>query len=618
MSVITLKKPWETKEQVEDQNIQWRMQDIFIRTHIDNPRIQSVAEKIKKKIKISPHEGERMIMLEALCQEIFNQDLEKVKQEAVRVLKSYRSNGEPRKTLLISSASSASASWEAENNMEQKVDIPGAIEGRDVRCARVGDTALISTEAGLSMAKITQKAGIIDLANETIATKNNGQAIKGADIYYKSDALILLILSNPESETIQKLLKELKEEPLVHPYNLDEETQIAILWLTKKAGLDHLDVNANSPEVAVELTRKGHRYPTVEGAATLCECDNPHKMQKLEWELSQAAQEINFHPDSMPGYVIHRGKNKEDFSQKIQTGCELMSRRYELNDLWIKPDRGTDGGSQFSLSPNKKCYDAKIKKMWENKEVSAWVLEPKIKYFSISLPFKGGIEKLETALSVHVIRGRVRDTISLQFVHGTAWGGNIVCDQKTWTEFLSMLDKNDDRVDPSLFSELESGYKLAINKMKEYVMAVNKSEKYKDQQVRGGWDVAIGTLGGKFGDQPMMIWLDNNARANGCETAYACYDQANIQSDNKAVVTKNITPKINFRNFSICLPGAISKTNAVYDTNISPEQVELIAVSAGWGQIAMIGTNTMKNIENIILLEKVLADMNMIKLDVNN
>jgi len=137
------------------------------------------------------------------------------------------------------------------------------------------------------------------------------------------------------------------------------------------------------------------------------------------------------------------------------------------------------------------------------------------------------------------------------------------------------------------------------------VEAINRSQKYKNGQVRGGTDLAVATLGGKFGDDRIVVAVqDYNARANGCETAYALYDLAQeVYGGHGEAVTRNITPRVDFNTFSSELPKIIKEVNAVYETGLSSDQVKLIAVSAGWGQIGIIGIDTMQITKAILLLE---------------
>lgn len=639
----------EQKEMAERQTVGLRLQDIILRENVLDPGIISLRSRVLARLEIHPEEEERITVLNVLCGELMGCGLDEIKIEAGKVLLPYQSNGEKRKTLIISSASSASASQETECGILASrghvIDIPGAIEGRDTCSACKGDVALISTKAGLAMAKV-KDAHVINLADEVIIIQPEGRVLKGSDVYYKADGLLMLMLVNPGSGVITQLLNELADNPLVYPYNLDEETQIALLWLAKKAGLQQINVNANSPEVAVELTRKGFKYPTVEDALRIPYFEDPYEMQAAEWKYSQAAKEINHHPDCVPGYVVTRPDTYEELYKKSLTAFMLLAIRYDFKEGWLKPDRGTDGGNQGSVAVGlmdnfkKEAVNEHLKKgeiqealslyerslpdldkmthaiegMWN--KGGDWVVEAKTNYFAIKFIFDSNERVLMTTPSVHVIKGEPRYTISLQLVDGVAWGGNLICSYETWKQLVGMISSADTRIinEPNLISQLQESYNLMTKTMHRYVEAVNSSEKYRGGQVRGGADLAIATLGGKFGENNLVIAVqDYNARANGCETAYALYDQAQEIYEGKGeAITRNITPKVSFDDFSCRLAEAVKEVNLNYGKSISLEQVKLIAVSSGWGQLGIIGRDALEIMEDIFLLEGQLRKMNMI------
>lgn len=598
-----------------------RLQDAILRADTTNPIVLNLREEIKEYRLYSQEENERIIVLEIISKSILGKNLSNALEEAGKLLIPYHNNGEKRKSLIISSASSASASQETEcailKTRGHVIDISGAIEGRDTRSAQNGDISLISTNAGLMMAKSREDVNIINLADEVVLDQTGSSDLKGSDIYYKADGLLLLILTNPNSPVLTRLIVELNDSPLVYPYNLDEETQIALLWLSKMAGIDYLNVNANSPEVGIELTRKGYRYPTIEDALTLPEYDDPYQMQMEEWKLSQSAHEIYYHPDCVPGYVINRSETYEEFYEKVCKSLNLLTTRYNLETAWIKPDRGTDGGNQGPISTNLGENDIAIKtqEMWN--QGGNWVIEAKTDYFRIKLPLDGIEKTLTTTPSVHVIKGEPRYTISLQLVDGVAWGGNLICSQNTWQLLVDKVDMTDPRIinNPDLISQLKNAYNSMPQAMHKYVDAINRSGKYKGGQVRGGADLAIATLGGKFGHDKIVIAIqDYNARANGCETAYALYDQAQeIYGKSGEAITRNITPSVDFDTFLLHLPKIIEEVNISYGKEISLNQVKLIAVSAGWGQFGMIGTNPIEITQDILLLELQLRKSGLIQ-----
>lgn len=583
--------------------------------NIEKPKVGLSLQNV-----LFPKETNREIILNRLSGDILGVNLQQMKIMAKDVLKPYRNNGEKKKHLLIGGASPSSALQEIERQMLKEkgciLDIPGGIETRDTCLSTAGDIALIATSAGLKMADKKENIKVLDLANEVVHNSPAGE-IFGKDMYYKSDALLLLIMNNPKSDILTQLREELKSNPLISPYNLDEETQIALLWLAKEGGINRLDVHANSPEVAVELTRKGYRYPTVEMSAKLKDHPNPYLMQKNEWELSPMAKETGFHPDYVPGYAINRSDNYEDFCNKFRLASELMSKRYDLHEFWVKPDRGTDGGNQGSISIMKPDFHEKIQELWEKKVVEAWVVEAKTNYFTIELPINNKTRKILTAPSVHVVQGKACDTIALQMVDGLAWGGNLICSQSTWSKMIDMVDASDQRIknNPRLTDQLQSSYNNMVGVMQKYVRAVNSSEKYRNGQVRGGTDLALATIGGRFGDEIMVVFQDNNPRANGGEAARSLYKQAQEKyGEGKGeAITRIITPNVSLDDYCSRLNSAIMKTNWKYDTQISPDQVKLISYSAGVGIIGLIGTDALAITKEMFMLEDELRQMKIIK-----
>ena len=626
-----------------------KLQDVVMKLGTTDPVLLRLREKVKERAQLYSQEDERITLLNVACDDLLGYGLVQLRSTSKEILIPYHSSGEKRKSLVISSASTASASQEAECGILQSkghiIDIPGAIEGRDARGAQEEDIALISTESGLRMARAKGNVDIINLADEVVIDNCDGRTLKGSDIYYKADVLLLLALTNPSNNVISRLVDVIKNNSLIHLYNLDEETQIVLLWLARQANLAHLDVNANSPEVGIELTRKGFRYPTVEQALTVPYFEDPFVMQREEWKLSQAATEINHHPDTIPGYVITRSGSQEEFLKKCLTAFMLLNTRYNFDIGWIKPDRGTDGGNQGELKiasqidsvreeVAKHLYSGDISSaldiyttslvnasemmhwiddMWD--KGGDWIVEAKTNYFLIRFPVNGKEKIFTTTPSVHVIKGELRNTVSLQLTDGTAWGGNLICSRDTWNRLMGMLEFDGrNKNNPDLIEQLEGIYDLMTEAIKSYVEAVNASDKYKSGQVRGGADLAIATLGGKFGHENIVVGIqDYNARANGCETAYALYDQAKMVYGEKGeAVTRNITPHIDFDAFLSVLPKAVEQVNSIYSKNIGLDQVKLVAVSAGWGQIGMIGVDAIGIMQDIFLLEEQLRSLGMI------
>jgi hypothetical protein len=624
-----------------------RLQDVFTLITYD-PILNGIRKKLEFNQKNNPDINKRIQVLDEVCLHILNINLDQALFECSTTLVPYRRDGNNRKFIIISSASTSSASQETEkgilNDRGHVIDIPGAIEGRDTISANPGDISIISTKAGLTMARTRSDLTLIDLTDQPLINTDK-KVITVSDIYYKSDALLLLILLNPQSEILNRILLEFSNQPVVNPYNLDEETQLVLLWIAKKAGLPHIEVNANSPNVAVELTKKSYKYPTIEEALDIMYDPSPIQMQTTEWERSQAFSEIKYHSDYIPGYALLGSDNFHGMSKTL-IACMLLATRYGLDTGWIKPDRGTDGGNQYpffiGINPEKvqnilellnnrlihkalEIYSSElpdidqtmnhIDSIWQTN--SSWVVEAKTNYFPIIFKYPLGEKIIMTAPSVHVLKGQPRRTVALQIVDDKAWGGNLICSQNTWNKLIEMIDPNDPRLknNPALIDELLNCYPLMIHSIENLVTAVNNSEKYKNGQVRGGVDLAICTLGGKYHHEHVIVGLqDNNARANGCETAYSLYDQAQkVYGAQGEAVTRNVVPLVNFNTFLSALSLANQEVNQMFGTNVFDEQIRLIAISAGWGQIGMIGNDALEILQNIFLLENQLRLMHLIR-----
>ena len=609
--------------------------DIVWNTETNHPSILDLQEKIRQTSLQNPEQNPRTVLLQALSKTLLEINLSELNHISRESLIPYKSNGEDRQTLVVSSASSASGSRKAELGLDHPIDIPAAIEGRDTLTAKGKDVALIHTTSGLVMSQGGKGAEtIINLAQEEILE------LQGSDIYYKADALLLLILTNPESQVLRRLVETIKENPVIYPYNLDEETQIALLWLKNKAQVDKLDVSANSPETGIELTRKGFWYPTIDEALKVDYYPDPYEMQKQEWQLSQSAKEINYHPDSVPGYVVKRGEKEDLFKENVLKSLMLHATRYEFEDVWVKPDRGTDGGNQGAIyidsldqntirtitqmiqnnqaeealalflsslsQENKTSIDRNIEAMWETK--SDWVIQAYTHYFTGEFG--------HTNPSIHVINGEVQETVSHQIMDGKMWGGNAILSYQDWASLINTLNKDDPRIsnESNILPSLYLSYHTMIDDLKGYLRAVNNSERYKNGLVRGGVDIALCTLGGKFNHEQLVIaFQDSNIRANGCETARALYKKAqkDYGSEGKAV-TRNFSPRKNYTEISSLLPAVVDTVNQKHQKQLSLDQVHLIAVSSGWGQIGLIGVNALEVMENVFLIQEELRAMEAI------
>ena len=613
--------------------IGYTLLDIIQRANTDNQAILYLRSQIMG----LSETNNRETLINVIAEKILNtNDLAHLSQSQ---LKPYKKNGQSRKTLVVSSATPNSNPIATESgcfkNTNHIVDIPGAIEIRDTRSLKVGDSSVIATKAGLTATKDLGDVNLINLADADILS------LRGSDIYFKADALLLLILTNPQSAILQQIIEVIKQNPVIYPYNLDKETQLALLWLKNKAGLETLDVNANSAEVGTQLTKKGFWYPEVNQALTAIHDPNPFTTQQNEWQLSQSATEIGFRSGSVPGYLV-KAESTDQFKKDVLLALMLHAARYGFDTAWTKPNQGTDGGAQDSidigpLSSSKRqiintLIDSglidtaltifqthllsqeggntyqRINQMWQLQK--DWVIEATTHYFTGSLNLENGTkQQVKSTPSIHIIEGETQGTVSLQSFmpdNEKEWGGNSIVSKQDWINFINETFSTDPKVinNPNLITQLYESYQQMIESLDKFLISVNTSERYQNGLVRSGIDIALCALGGDFGNQLVIAFQDCNIRANGCETARALQLKAQEKyGELGTAVTRNFAPKLDFPNMIPVVEQAIREVNQKYQKNINPDQVELIAVSDGWGQIGLMGDDSLEITKNIYMIE---------------
>lgn len=80
------------------------------------------------------------------------------------------------------------------------------------------------------------------------------------DYYYISHALLVLAEQHlsSSSQEIDQIVAFIQANPnaVIRLYALEKEMQIFLIWLKRLAGIDHLLMDANSPEVARDWNKK--------------------------------------------------------------------------------------------------------------------------------------------------------------------------------------------------------------------------------------------------------------------------------------------------------------------------------------------------------------------------
>jgi hypothetical protein len=589
----------------------------------------------------------RLAMLNGLSQSLLGCSLDTVLNNSSSLIVPYIKDGIKKHILELSSASTASNAWETEKSMSQSgdprvIDMPVAISTRDITGLISGDTVVVITPEEKEVAGVNTEIDVIDLNNEIIIQQEDGEIVRASDFYYKQDAILMLLALDPENSELAKLLNIIKENPVIDVYSTDEETVLMLTVLAQRANVDQLQVNTNSPEVTHNLTDKSIRYPSVDDAWIMDVPEDHIECQRKEWQLSYLSKTLKQDNsiDVLPGYSLDRSDDYEEFKSRAYKALFMHYHRYGFTKVWRKPARGTDGGNQgeiemhfneesgdsevlsgivynpFEKFVNSLSNNDQIDKLLTQMHESGgnWVIEGYTEFIDFPLDIEYGdvhiYKDFNVNPSVHIANGVVGETLTLQITDEKAdgtkqWGGNLVLDRHGWSDLMRMSGAEGEELD-----DLINSYDLCLENMKRFTESVNNTDRYKNGYVRGGYDVGIATLSGKFKNGIYVILQDNNARANGAESAYALANNGG-EGVKKYAVTRNVSPLIDYGNMRGQLFHAVENVK-VQGINIDYQDVSLIGLSEGWGQFGIKGDDPIDILKKCFIVEHELRQIGAI------
>jgi hypothetical protein len=338
--------------------------------------------------------------------------------------------------------------------------------------------------------------------------RGNARALDIAklELYYLSHALLESAAAydlNPVGP-LHKLIAWLKERPncVIRVYALDLETQIFLLWLSRQAGLDKLNVDANSAVVANDWNQKGHLHPTVEDALAL-HFDRPQAEPfdtlRREQCSSRLHRLLNISIPVLPGYTIQRtGRNVKEFAAQLSAAATLLRERYGISRGCIKPAEAGDG-ARIIVGVNLVDQEA-LKHIASEafQHGDDYILEPEVTYLDFLLCGQRYI----VAPSAHIRFGHVAPGCTVQLLKGTSWFGNVFLDSGSSEQF-----------------GISNGhYKTICDTMNILVDGFSQGrEALRTDLVIGGVDFAIGRIGGAFGQRVLVAVQDPNLSSHGAE-----------------------------------------------------------------------------------------------------
>ena len=370
-----------------------------------------------------------------------------------------------------------------------ETDLAAMVEGRPV----LDLTTYVETR-GLYLAR----SG--DLAVGRTRPWRQGSAAKGvqrlqlpdSNYYYISQALLRRAVDGGDRDPVMRqIIDFLRENPstVVCPYDFEPEFQLFVAWLARTTGLGRIRVDANDFRLGI-WNRKRMLHPTVEAALhlesqvagqpgpTVLECEH---------RASEAFAALRAPISVLPGYAVTWQQDRGAFVRDLLRAGALLQERYGLARACLKP---SDGGNGGRITPGIELADAG---RLEEIAANAWrlggdqVLEAHVTYFERDV----GGERVLTTPSAHVRSGRLLDGLTLQFMRGTSWKGNIYVAPADW-ESLGLA--------PNVYT----GLRATMTELHQRLGLLHC-----------GIDFAVGTLGGVFGDTVLAAVQDINPKVTG-------------------------------------------------------------------------------------------------------
>ena len=395
------------------------------------------------------------------------------------------------------------------------------------------------------------------------------------DHYYMSHALLRRAVDAGDRDPVMARIIEflrLRPSTVVSPYDFEPEFQILLTWLARAAGIGRIRVDANNSRLGA-WNGKRMLHPTVEAAlrlnGQLANQTGPLILEQ-EHRESEAFQVLRTALPVIPGYTVPWQENRCDFSHDLVRASMLLKERYGLSHGCLKP---SDGGNGGRIVANIELDDTR---RLEELATKAWnlggdqVLEAHVSYFERHV----GGEQVLTTPSAHVRSGKLLDGLTLQFMRGTAWKGNIFVGAADW-EALGL--------EKAVYPKLRSAMSDLTRRL---------------GLLHCGVDFAIGTLGGKFGNAVVAAVQDINPKVTGA--LFLREFMARYPAVGEGAATRVLIPD------ATASAEKIRSLLAKFSTAQQPCE-EIAIVPGRWAMIATSGQTSVSAGAQALTLERMLA-----------
>jgi hypothetical protein len=395
------------------------------------------------------------------------------------------------------------------------------------------------------------------------------------DHYYMSHALLRRAVDGGDRDPVMRqVLEFIHKHPstVLCPYDFEPEFQIFAAWLARTSGVGRIRVDANDYRLA-RWNGKRMLHPTVEAALGLNgEVTDRSAADTLaqEHRVSEAFQALRTAIPVVPGYAVPWQENRCDFTRDAVRAGTLLQERYGLSHACLKP---SDGGNGGRIVPS---IELDGTRRLEEIATNAWklggdqVLEAHVTYFERQI----GGEQVLTTPSAHVRSGELLDGLTLQFMRGTSWKGNIFVGAADWQGLG--LDKG-----------IYTGLRKTMTDLHERLGLLHC-----------GIDFAVGTVGGKFGDTIVAAVQDINPKVTGA--LFLREFMARYPEIGEGAATRVLVPE--------ATASAEKIRSLVSKFSTAEQPCEEIAVVPGrWAMIATAGPTSLSAGAQTLTLERMLT-----------
>ena len=401
-------------------------------------------------------------------------------------------------------------------------------------------------------------------------------ALPDVEHYYMSHALLSLAgrhLDAPVAE-MTALIQRFADAPdtVASVYALETELQIFLLWVRAQAGIDVLRTDANPTSVAQAWNRKDVLHPSVAAAEALApptDADGPAWLA-VESAASPLHRRLGHAAPLFPGYTVERrDREQADFVQQVLRAAQLLRTRHGLSLGCLKPSESGDG-ARIALGidlADQQRLTALAEEAWSHGD--PYLLEAHVDYVRSELRVDGDgaeaiTERLLATPSAHVRAGRLAPGLTLQFMAGSSWKGNIYIDERN-ASTLGLAPEHYAQARRAI-EELDAGFRAAGEGL-----------------TTAGVDLGIGRLGGPaWGERVLIGVQDLNVSFTGAECLRAYMDRFAAGDELPCAASRVVRPH----------PGTDldQLTRALRERAPADANAQVVAaVPDRWGMIAMSG-----------------------------